>query len=47
MKDDTTNGTSGLTRREVIKTAFDDMYLDTYMIRKHRKLINRRKHQAQ
>ena len=33
--------------REVIKVAFEDMYLDTLMIRKHRKLINMRKNQSQ
>ena len=33
--------------REVIKTAFEDMYQDTLMIRKKRKLINMRKNQSQ
>ena len=33
--------------REVIKEAFEDMYQDTLMIRKHRKLINMRKNQSQ
>ena len=33
--------------REIIKVAFEDMYLDTLMIRKHRKLINMRKNQSQ
>ena len=33
--------------REVIKAAFEDMYLDTLMIRKHRKLIDMRKNQSQ
>lgn len=42
-----THGGRAATLREVIKTAFDDMYLDTYMIRKHRKVINMRKHQSQ
>ena len=32
---------------EVIKAAFEDMYQDTLMIRKKRKLINMRKNQAQ
>ena len=33
--------------REVIKEAFEDMYQDTLMIRKHRKLIHMRKNQSQ
>jgi copper chaperone NosL len=33
--------------REVIKAAFEDMYQDTLMIRKKRKLINMRKNQSQ
>ena len=33
--------------REVIKAAFEDMYQDTLMIRKHRKLIDMRKNQSQ
>ena len=33
--------------REVIKTAFEDMYQDTLMIRKKRKPINMRKNQSQ
>jgi len=33
--------------REVIKAAFEDMYQDTLMIRKKRKLINLRKNQSQ
>jgi nitrous oxide reductase accessory protein NosL len=32
---------------EVIKAAFEDMYQDTLMIRKKRKLINMRKNQSQ
>jgi nitrous oxide reductase accessory protein NosL len=31
---------------EVIKAAFEDMYQDTMMIRKKRKLINMRKNQS-
>jgi len=33
--------------QEVIKEAFEDMYQDTLMIRKHRKLINMRNNQSQ
>ena len=33
--------------REVLKEAFEDMYQDTLMIRKHRKLIQMRKNQSQ
>jgi nitrous oxide reductase accessory protein NosL len=33
--------------RKVIKAAFEDMYQDTLMIRKKRKLINMRKNQSQ
>jgi len=33
--------------REVIKAAFEDMYQDTLLIRKKRKLINMRKNQSQ
>ena len=33
--------------REVIKEAFEDMYLDTLMIRKKRNLVNMRKNQSQ
>ena len=33
--------------REVIKTAFEDMYQDTLMIRRKRNLINLRKNQSQ
>lgn len=42
-----THGGRPANLREVIEAAFEDMYLDTYMIRKNRKLIKMRKHQTQ
>ena len=42
-----THGGRAATLREVIKAAFEDMYLDTHMIRKNRKLIKMRKDQTQ
>ena len=42
-----THGGRAATLQEVIKAAFEDMYLDTYMIRKNRKLINMRQNQSQ